>query len=293
MVDSEALSWSAPTGAVDAPAARLPPGLGLPGPARPRADHRPPGAGGDGRGCRAAQRRRSHRTGSPTWTRDPRWLQGADGGSPTAWRTSPGRYRGDRPRHDEIRRTLDELNWRRQSVLSEEEARLVAEIDTLNAEISEYKIELEQIDGAPEGGDPGGRPQRGASTASAGRALKSSVRGKRQAAPNFADPELVIVLKWAGHRDPEALPRRRQPLSGAAPGVRRGRPEGDRVLRGAASGPRRRPAQYRRPDCLIGHLARGGLTDEYLRDYGIERPITDQQLFDGRLRLGGALSDPA
>ncbi|TSD87617.1 hypothetical protein FFK22_016670 [Mycobacterium sp. KBS0706] len=180
-------------------------------------------------------------------------------------------------RHDEIRRTLEELDRRQQSVLSEEEARLVAEIEGLKTEISEYKAELRQIDEALKSAiQEVGRAE--SEHGSARRALKASVTVKRQAAANFADSELEGVLEWA---DAET----RSGVLGAVNPCLAQRlqlaDDGRKAIAVFEEQYRIHDAALHNIDTRVARLANSARTgfDDYLRDYGIERPITDQQPF--------------
>lgn len=180
-------------------------------------------------------------------------------------------------RHDEIRRTLDELDRRQQSVLSEEEAKLVAEIEDLKAEISEYKAELRQIDEALKSAiQEVGRTE--SEHGSARRALKASVRVKRQAAANFADPELEVVLEWAGAETRGGFhgainPCLAQRLQLAD--------DGRKAIAAFEEQHRIHDAALQNIDTKVARLANTARTglDDYFRNYSMERPITDQQPF--------------
>ncbi|MGK9169918.1 hypothetical protein KXR53_26625 [Inquilinus limosus] len=209
-------------------------------------------------------------------TRDLKLLQGARG---IAVRLASFNIDVDEivDRYGEIRRKLEELDRRKQSALSEDEARLVAEIEALKVDISDRKAELEQIDGALKTAiQEVGRAE--SEYGSARRALKSSVRAKRQAAANFADSELEVVLEWA---DAETRSGFRGAINPYLAQRLQSADDGRKAIAFFEEQHRICDAALHSIDARIARLAtsaRSGF-DEYLKDYGIERPITDQQPF--------------
>ncbi|MDR3439731.1 SbcC/MukB-like Walker B domain-containing protein [Telmatospirillum sp.] len=175
-------------------------------------------------------------------------------------------------RYDEIRRQMKDTERRKQAVLSEEDTVLVAEIEALKSEMGERKEDLDEV----------GKTVRAAiqvqarveAAAKAARvSLREAVKSKRQTL-KLDDETLQVALRWAA---PEVKEVFRGFRGTTNPYL------GWRVSFSAASAYepaiKEHETALEKIDERITRLANNARSafDQYLRDYGIERPMSDDQ----------------
>jgi|AGTN01.1.fsa_nt_gi hypothetical protein len=173
-------------------------------------------------------------------------------------------------RYDEIRRQQNEIERRKQAVLSDEDAELAAEIDQMRLEIEERRGEVNDAHAAWADATKA-QAKVDAAYQNARSTLRQAVKAKRQALGIFGDDSLQTALKWA---PPE--------IAGAFQGTANPylalRLTGGTLLR-YDEHIAEHDANLRNIDDRIsrtGGAARNAL-DNYLRDYGIDRPMPDEQ----------------
>ncbi|MGE5504319.1 MAG: SbcC/MukB-like Walker B domain-containing protein [Actinomycetota bacterium] len=173
-------------------------------------------------------------------------------------------------RYDEIGRQVKDIERRKQAVLSEQDARLTAEIDALRGEVGERKEEVEDA----------GKQLRAAIKAQAAAeaevklakdALRNAVRGKRQASRLFGDDSLQVALKWAAPEVKTAFHGTANPYLGLRLGCRAASIYDPHIQDREAA----LDKADERVNRMAGHARR--ILDDYLRDYGIDRPMADDQ----------------
>ncbi|WP_019646942.1 SbcC/MukB-like Walker B domain-containing protein [Novispirillum itersonii] len=169
--------------------------------------------------------------------------------------------------YDEIRRGESEIERRRQAVMSDEETALITEIDAITNEIRQRRAEVEDAKEAWKKA-VAAKSKAEAAVERKREQMRLEVGLMRRAANGFAarNEDLRTALQWAGDSAPpyfETRPHRGWPGDGFPA-------RHDAFIADCAT----------RLDHIDDRISRAGLLarrmlDDYLRDYGIERPMAD------------------
>jgi hypothetical protein len=165
--------------------------------------------------------------------------------------------------YEEIRRQRGDLDRRRQSVMSDEDRALAAEIEGVKAEIAGRSEEIEEAE-AVWSKATGKLSDAKSALRSATHDLRNAVRTKRAAIELLDTDDLVVALKWQD-ADAPAFNGTLNPVKSV-----RTMERFDAVIKTSSD-------RLKGADDHISRLAAGARTalDAYVREYGIERPVMD------------------
>lgn len=173
-------------------------------------------------------------------------------------------------RYDEVRRQQTEVERRKQAVLSEEDAELAAEIDHMKSDVEGRRSEV--VDAHAKWAEATKvQAKADALFQNARSSMRQAVKAKRRVLSAFDDDSLNAALKWAPPETAAAFQGKANPyLAFRLSGGTLARYDECIALH---------DANLRNIDDRIsrtGGAARNAL-DNYLRDYGIDRPMSDEQ----------------
>ena len=155
-------------------------------------------------------------------------------------------------------------------MLSEEDAELAAEIGQVEAEVGERKKELDDVRGAWR---KSAKVQADAAAAfkAARVTLRQGVKAKRRAVTLFAEDSLKVALKWASSDTAAAFQGSTNPYLALRMQSDRLAVYDERIVE--------HESNLRNIEDRISRSGGSARTtlDNYLRDYGIDRPMSDEQ----------------